>query len=150
MIKFGRPVSADVETRLPRFIEAIAPDDRLQAVWLFGSRARNEADALSDVDLAALARRDLDASALWDAQRDWTGLAVEVLGTDEVAVQLLNRLPVALRDPMIRDARLLWSLSPEVAADFATATLKEYLDFKPYLVRYDRDLLRRAATGALR
>jgi predicted nucleotidyltransferase len=150
MIKFGRPVSADVEARLPRLVEALANDDRLEAVWLFGSRARNEADALSDVDLAALARSDLNAAMLWDAQIEWTGVAVKTLGTDEVGVQLLNRLPVALRDPILRDARLLWSRSPEVAADFAGSTLKEYLDLKPYLARYDRDVLRQAATGTLR
>jgi len=150
MIKFGRPISVDVEALLPRLVEAMSADNRMDAVWLFGSRARNEADALSDIDLAALARRGLDASALWDAQLDWTGLAVKTLGTDEVAVQVLNRLPVALRDPILRDARLLWSRSPEIAADFATVTLKEYLDLKPYLARYDRDLLRQAATGVLR
>jgi len=150
MIKFGRPISVDVEALLPRLVEAMSADNRMEAVWLFGSRARNEADALSDIDLAALARRGLDASALWDAQLDWTGLAVKTLGTDEVAVQVLNRLPVALRDPILRDARLLWSRSPEIAADFATVTLKEYLDLKPYLARYDRDLLRQAATGVLR
>ena len=150
MIKFGRPVSVDVETHLPRLVEALTKDNRIEAAWLFGSRARNEADALSDVDLAVLAKGDLDASALWDAQLEWTGLAVETLGTDEVAVQALNRLPVALRDPILRDARLLWSRSPEIVADFAAMTLKAYLDLKPYLARYDRDLLLQAATGKLR
>ena len=150
MIKFGRPVPVDVETRLPQLVEALAKDDRIEVVWLFGSRARNEADALSDVDLAVLASATQNASALWDAQIEWTVLAVETLGTDEVAVQALNRLPVALRAPILRDARVLWSRSPEIAADFAGTTLKAYLDFKPSLDRYDRDLLRQAATGSLR
>ena len=150
MIKFGRPVSVDVETHLPRLVEALTKDDRIEAVWLFGSRARGEADALSDVDLGVLAKANFDASSLWDAELEWTGVAVEMLGTDEVAVQALNRLPVALRDPILRDARLLWSRSAEIAADFVAMTLKEYLDFKPYLERYDRDLFLQAATGTLR
>ena len=150
MIKFGRPVPADVDRRIPRFIDALAADERVDAVWLFGSRARNEADALSDIDLAVLTRADLDASAAWNAQLEWATRAAEVLGTDEVAVQLLNRLPVALRHAIVKDAQLLWSRTPEVAADFVARTVKEYLDFRPYLDRYDRDLLRQAATGALR
>jgi predicted nucleotidyltransferase len=150
MIKFGKPVSGDAEALLPRLVDALANDDRIEAVWLFGSRARNEADALSDIDIAVLANGDLDSSALWDAQIDWTGLAVRVLGTNEVAVQALNQLPVGLRDPILREARLLWSRSPEIAADFAALTLKEYLDLEPYLARYDRDLFRQAATGKLR
>ena len=57
MIKFGSPVSVDIETHLPRLVEALTKDDRLEAAWLFGSRARNEADDLSDVDIAGCARR---------------------------------------------------------------------------------------------
>ena len=150
MIKFGRPVTGNVEAELPSLVAAFAADNRVEAVWLFGSRARNEADALSDVDLAVLARDDLHTAALWEAELDWTGRAVMALGTDEVAVQALNRLPVALRESILRDARLLWSRSPERAADFSARTVKEYLDLKPYLARYDRDLFRQAATGSLR
>lgn len=150
MIKFGRPVSVDVDARLPRLVEALSQDDSVEAIWLFGSRARGEADALSDVDIAVLARGGLDASTLWERQLSWTALAVEALGTDEVGVQVLNRLRVAHRYGMLRDARLLWSRSPEVAADFEARTLKEYFDLRPYLDRYDRDLLRQAASGRLR
>jgi predicted nucleotidyltransferase len=131
-------------------VEALAGDDRIEALWLSGSRARGEGDALSDVDLAVLARADLDPSAVWNGQLEWTSHAVEALGTDEVAVQVVNQLPVALRDPILRDARLLWARSPEIAVDFGARTLKEYLDLKPYLARYDDDLLRQAATGKLR
>jgi uncharacterized protein len=150
VIKFGRPVSVDVEARLPSLVDALAADAQVDAVWLFGSRARNEGDALSDVDLAVLARADLDASRLWNAQLSWTRRAIEALGTDEVGVQVVNRLPVAPRHAVLRDARLLWSRSPERAADFCARTLKEYLDLKPYLDRYDEDLFRQAATGSLR
>lgn len=143
-------MSVDVEARLPRLVEALAGDDRVAALWLFGSRARNEHDALSDVDVAVLARNSLTRAALWDAELEWTRLGVEALGTDEVAVQVLNRLPVAVRHGMLREARLLWARSPEIAADFWAWTLKAYLDLKPYLDRYDRDLFRQAATGKLR
>lgn len=150
MIKFGRPVAVDVEGCFPRLVDALARDRQVDAVWLFGSRARNEADALSDVDLAVLASSDLEARALWDKHLEWTGIATHVLGTDEVGIQLLNHLPTALRHSILRDARLLWSRTPEMAADFAGRTVKEYLDLKPYLDRYDRDLFRQAATGRLR
>ena len=102
VIKFGRPVLVDVEARLPRVVEALARDDRVEALWLFGSRARNEHDALSDVDLAVLARDGLGASALWDAQLAWTRLAVEAVGTDEVAVHVVNRLPAAVRHAIFK------------------------------------------------
>jgi len=81
VIKFGKPVSSDVEARLPRLIDSLASDERIEAVWLFGSRARNEADQLSDVDIAVLAGDTLDARALSSGALEWTGLAMEVLGS---------------------------------------------------------------------
>jgi len=150
MIRFGRPVPSDVDARLPQLVTALAADGRIDAIWLFGSRARREADALSDVDIAVLATRDLDAARLFDAEIDWTSQAAAALGTDEVAVQALNRVPIALRDPILREARLLWSRTPAIAADFVALTLKAYLDFAPYLRRYDRELFQQAAAGSLR
>jgi hypothetical protein len=150
VIKLGGFVPADVDASVVRFVDAMSNDDRVEAVWLFGSRARNEADALSDIDLAVLARRDLDAATLWDAQIEWTNVAVGTLHTDEVAIHVLNRTPIGLRDPILRGARLLWARSPEVAADFAATTLKQYLDFNPSLAEYDRILFEQAASGRLR
>jgi uncharacterized protein len=150
MIKFGRPVPPGVEARFPQLVAALSADPRIDAVWLFGSRARHEADAMSDVDIAVLARPRLDRALLWEAEIEWTGLAARTLGTDEVAVQTLNRVPIALRDPILREAKLLWSRTPEIAADFLAQTLKAYLDFAPHLRRYDRELLQQAAAGSLR
>lgn len=82
MIKFGRPVAIDIEPRLPRLIDSLARDPQVDAVWLFGSRARGEADALSDVDVAVLAATGIERSALWDKQLEWIGGAVRALGTD--------------------------------------------------------------------
>jgi predicted nucleotidyltransferase len=150
MIKHGRPIAGDVAARLVQLVDALSRDDRVAAVWLFGSRARGEADALSDVDLAVLASDRLDTPARWKAELEWIELATRILATDEVGIQVLNGMPVGLRDPILRDARLLWARSPEAAADFAATTLKAYLDFKPYLDRYDTGLLREAAAGRLR
>jgi hypothetical protein len=150
VIKFGRPVIGDVDARLPRVVEKLACDEAVEAIWLFGSRARGEADTLSDVDIAVLASPGLSSGELFDRQIDWTTTAVGELATDEVGVQILNRLPVAVRHSIIRDARLLWARTPEIAADFVAHTVKEYLDLQPYLARYDRDLFRRAASGTLR
>jgi predicted nucleotidyltransferase len=150
VIKFGTPVRAGVEGHLPQLVQALEQDQRLDALWLFGSRARGEADALSDVDLAALARPDLTQAQIWDCQLEWTRRATLELGTDEVLVQPLNGTPVALRHAILRDARLLWTRCPERVADFWAFTLKQYLDFKPHLDRYDRETLRQAASGELR
>src|SRR5207248_5138339 len=81
MIKFGKPISSDVEARLPRLIDSLASDERIEAVWLFRSRPRNEADQLSDVDIAVRGGGTLDARALSGGAVEGPGLATGVLGS---------------------------------------------------------------------
>jgi predicted nucleotidyltransferase len=149
MIKFGRTVPHDVERKLPALAARLAADRRVAAVWLFGSRARGEADALSDVDLAVLAA-PCPGAELAEARSGWLDAAVDTLGTDEVSLVVLNGAPVAFRAQVMKDARLLFARAAELAADYELATVKEWLDFKPALEEYDRLLLTGAAAGRLR
>jgi predicted nucleotidyltransferase len=119
-------------------------------VWLFGSRARDEADALSDVDVAVLAAGTPTSSELSTWEQDWLGSASEMLQTDEVSLVVLNRAPLALRHEVLRGARLLHATSPEIPADYELGTIRAFLDFRTHLDEYDRELLACAAAGRLR
>jgi predicted nucleotidyltransferase len=150
MIRFGRPVPADLDDRLAALARRLSGDPRIAALWLFGSRARGEADALSDVDLAVLAAGAPSAAALSSWEPEWLAAANETLGTDEVSLVVLNRAPVTFRREALRSARLLHATTPELAADYELRTLREFLDFRPRLEEYDRELLASAAAGKLR
>ncbi len=150
MIKFGIPVPADVDARILELVRRLGGDARIAAVWLFGSRARGEADALSDVDVAVLAAGTPTQSELARWELEWLSAANETLKTDEVSFVVLNRAPLVLRHEALRDARLLFARSPEVAADYELGTIRTFLDFRTHLDQYDRELLARAAAGQLR
>ena len=150
MIRFGTPLPSDIDERLQRVARKLADDPRVDAVWLFGSRARGEADALSDVDIAVLAAERPSKAELDRCHADCLAAAVLEIGSDDVTLVLLNSAPVAFRYGALKDARLLWARRPELAADFEAHTLKEYLDFKPVLDEYDRELFAQAASGRLR
>jgi predicted nucleotidyltransferase len=150
VIKFGKPVPADVDARLPGLVRRLSDDARVAAVWLFGSRARGEADALSDVDLAVLAAGTPARSELATWELEWLRVANGVLQTDEVSIVVLNHAPLVLRHEVLRGARLLFARSPEIAADYELATIQTFLDFCAHLEEYDRELLARAASGHLR
>lgn len=150
MIKFGKSVLPDVDARLGALARRFAVDPRAAALWLFGSRARGEADALSDVDLAVLAAGSPSREQLANWELDWIQMANETLGTDEVSLVVINCAPLLLRHRIFHDARLLHAASPEAAADIELATIRAYLDFRPRLEEYDRELLACAAAGRLR
>jgi hypothetical protein len=67
---------------------------------------------------------------------------LEALGIDEASVVLLNTAPLALRHRVIRDGRVLLDRAPDRRRDFETRSECLYLDFKPVLDAYDRELLR--------
>src|SRR2546430_13903991 len=150
MNRSGKPLSPDLHARLRRLVEKLAADARLDAIWLFGSQARGDADLLSDVDIALLAHGRPGAAEFDRLRNEWLELAATELGSDELSLLFLNLAPVALRYGAPKDSRLLWARAPELAADFEARTLKEYFDFKPYLDEYDRALFAQAATGRLR
>jgi uncharacterized protein len=149
MIKFGTPVPSDVDARVPDLVRRLSADARVAAVWLFGSRARGEADALSDIDLAVLAAGAPTEQELATWQLEWLRAANEALRTDEVSLVLLNRAPLVLRNEALRGARLLFARSPEIAADYELATIRAFLDFRDRLDDYDRELLAQARAGRL-
>jgi predicted nucleotidyltransferase len=100
-----------------------------ESAWLFGSAARRDAKADSDIDILVIAPagalRGEETSTHWQRQtatlvenvRAWTGNACEVLEMDatelEAAVERDDRLVGDLRDQAIvlagDDARVQWA-----------------------------------------
>ncbi len=54
-----REYQAESEHFLESAVTVLKQDERVQAAWLFGSRGRGDADALSDIDLIVVAQDDL-------------------------------------------------------------------------------------------
>jgi len=68
-------LSQSDEVALKEFIKRLKQQfgDRIEHVWLFGSKVRGDADAESDTDLLIIVRR-----ADWDLQKAITQLAFQV------------------------------------------------------------------------
>lgn len=113
--------------------------------YLFGSRARGDARAHSDVDVAVF------ASALPDTGFGYAAeLATELIAAtriNEIDVVVLNLAPPLLYHRVLRDGIRL------VARDLAATTTREgqavsrYCDFVPQLAKVDRAARARAARG---
>jgi uncharacterized protein len=139
------PIVVDLEA-LDRYF---ASRDDVLAAWVFGSHARGDAGPLSDVDVAVL----LDERACQDLFRARLRIIAEltgVLGTNDVDVIVLNETPLTLNYRVMRDGVLAHCRDRQAMVDFKWRTVSEYLDFKPFLERYERILLERAARGELR
>jgi len=116
-----------LEVRLGEALRA-APADVLSA-YLFGSRARGEARAKSDVDLAVLLARppaptlDGVAARLADRLDDALGLEIDLV--------VLNNAPPDLVHRVLRDGVLLLDRDRSARIRFEVRSRNAYLDLAP-------------------
>ena len=118
MGRMGAKTHEDARGRLAETVVATLREavPGLRAVYLFGSQARGEAIAGSDVDVAVLAERPLGARLCWEAAQ---ALAAR-LDRDVDVVDLAGASPVLWMQVLARGRRL-W---PPVGSDTALEHLE--------------------------
>lgn len=114
------------------------------AAYLFGSVARGDARADSDVDVAVLlAAGEPGDTAGYDA---WFALQddLEERLHQRVDLVAMNGAPLDLLHRVLRDGVRVVDNDPERRAEFELQVRTQYLDFLPLLLRYRQRVLRGA------
>jgi predicted nucleotidyltransferase len=99
------------------------------ALYLYGSYAEGRANALSDVDVAILARADLSREQLWELEARCSARWPE-----SVDLRVLNLAPLPFRYEVTARGQRLWAADAQVA-DWESLTWRLYWDFRPRLER---------------
>ena len=138
--------SSFVQAALTRRLRALA-DVRL--AYLFGSHARGQARAESDIDVAVLLDGADEASpaAYGAAIRRLGGRLAGEIPAERLDIVLLNQAPPLLRHRALRDGRLLYARSDADRARFARWTIRDYQDMQPRLAEHRRRRLERLREG---
>ena len=100
------------------------------ALYLYGSQAQGRASALSDVDVAVLARNDLSQQQLWRLEDRCVARWPEA-----VDIRVLNLAPLPFRYEVTARGQRLWAVSPGTVADWESLTWRQYWDLRPRLER---------------
>ncbi|HEY0782437.1 MAG TPA: nucleotidyltransferase domain-containing protein [Thermoanaerobaculia bacterium] len=135
-------VDPDVESLLSTVLSALAERHGLAAAYLFGSVARGEGRAGSDLDVGVLYSSEPPATL--------DGLGFDLQGDLEAAVGravdlvVLNRAPIDLVMRVLRDGVILLDRDRSRRIRFEVRSRNEYWDLEPYLRLYRRQ----GATGA--
>jgi hypothetical protein len=137
MIRF-KPLPEDIEQRLPLAAEYLRSHPRVVFAYLFGGLARGERRPLSDVDIAVY----LAGIATADVKLDILGKLIDILGTDEIDLVILNTAPPLLAMNVLRKKQVVADNEPAMRHRFESLSFRKYFDFLPV----ELDMLKKKVT----
>lgn len=148
MIKFQKIVH-DVESLLPDLVAKFAECREIEVLYLYGSRTGVRISPLSDVDLAVVVSSQVNRERLFDLQLRMLGEATKALRTNEVDLQILNKLPIQAQYAIMKKKRILFCRDHARRAEFESGVISRYLDFKPFLEEQYRAVRQRIRNYAI-
>ena len=126
MIRF-KCLPPDLERRMPLAAEYLRSHPKVVFAYLFGGLARGERRPLSDVDIAVY----LAGIATADMKLDILGKLIDILGTDEIDLVILNTAPPLLAMNVLRKKQVMADNEPAMRHRFESLSFRKYFDFLP-------------------
>ena len=126
MIRF-KCLPPDLERRMPLAAEYLRSHPKVVFAYLFGGLARGERRPLSDVDIAVY----LAGIATAEVKLDILGKLIDILGTDEIDLVILNTAPPLLAMNVLRKKQVVADNEPAMRHRFESLSFRKYFDFLP-------------------
>ncbi|MHB1043092.1 MAG: type VII toxin-antitoxin system MntA family adenylyltransferase antitoxin [Eubacteriales bacterium] len=108
--------------------------------YLFGSRAGQDFYPDSDIDLAVIFDDFSNSKHIMALEIEMHDAAADVLKPLEVDLLFLQKAPVYLKFDVIKNGKVIYSRDEDFRTDFEDITIRDYLDFKPVLDMYYREM----------
>jgi hypothetical protein len=115
--------------------------------YLFGSHARGEARAHSDVDVAVFVDPALAVESAFGYAAELTSALMAALATNQIDVVLLNAAPPLLYHRVLRDGVRVLSRDLTATTTREGAALSRYCDFVPQLQKIEEAASARVRSG---
>jgi predicted nucleotidyltransferase len=132
---------------LDTLVDRLAQRPEILEAYLFGSYARGEAMAHSDLDVAVYVDRERLPPAPFGYAAGLTTDLMAGLGFNRIDVVILNDAPPLLYHRVLRDGERLLSHDLAATTTREGCALSRYCDYLPHLAKIDRELARRIADG---
>lgn len=117
---------------------------KVEAIYLFGSRAQGKEHPLSDYDYAVLLKERGHSKGddlyfnLYDL---FSEISPRTLENDVIDIVFLKDAGLELRFHVLRYGRVIYDANPKARLDFEVQTTLLYCDFRPLLVEQDQIIL---------
>lgn len=123
-----RKITHNIKERLPALTEYFKKMSGINALYLFGSYARDKIKPLSDIDIAVLLRNSVAKADYWDIKLGLLNKAMAILVTDEIDFVLLNEAPYELGYNILKEGRILFCRDDRERQEFQEQVVMNYLD----------------------
>jgi predicted nucleotidyltransferase len=134
-------VQITIDRSVQAQLAALFEDRKVALAYLFGSQARGDAGPLSDIDIAIYFDKTVAREEQFDLRLQVLGGLTDLFRTDDVDVVVLNEAPPLLAHRVLKYGQLLFCVDDRTRVAFETSAVLKYLDWKPYLEKYTRQLL---------
>jgi predicted nucleotidyltransferase len=141
-------VARVTQTVLDTLREQLARRPEVLEAYYFGSHARGEAAAHSDLDIAVYVDRERLPPSPFGYAAELTADLMAGLGLNRLDVVVLNDAPPLLYHRVLRDGERLLSRDLAATTTREGRALSRYCDYQQQLQRIDRELARRLADGS--
>lgn len=109
---------------LAKLVEDVQDDRDVLAVMLFGSEARNDATASSDVDLCLVLDEGLKSGL------DQSEKRLAYLASFSFDIQIFQQLPLFLRERVLKEGKILFCRDETRLYEIAFETARHFEDFR--------------------
>lgn len=108
--------------------------------YLFGSQVEGKTGPLSDIDVAVYLDEKIPSQECFDLKLKILGGLMDIFKTDNIDVVILNEAPPLLSHRILKEGKLVFSSDEKKRLGFETKAVMQYLDWKPYLEKYTREV----------
>ncbi len=103
-------------------------DYDIKLIYIFGSYAKGNNNANSDLDIAILLNNGYDPMDKLSLIGDLTS----IFKRDDIDLVILNSANAVLKHQVIKYGKLIFMKNEDVKVDFEVRVLKEYMDMEPF------------------
>jgi predicted nucleotidyltransferase len=128
------------EDHVSQVIQTARLDSQVLALILFGSQARGEHTAVSDIDLC------LVLSPAPYTPLEFSEKKLEYLTKFSVDIHIFQQMPLYLKQRVLRNGEVLFCRDEDMLYELAFAVIREYADFEQVY----RDYLKEVANAGQR
>ena len=116
----------DMNALIKKAQQILEENENILFAYLFGSIARGEHSALSDIDIAVYLHENTDLTA---EKLKLLGELLDNMGTDYIDLVILNTAPLSLAARILKSREILVDRSPFTRHRYESLVMREYFDF---------------------